>query len=195
MRTPPGGEPVSGRGPERGGPGRLHAAPLSSLVDGPVTSSAAESSALSEKRFALQGFAALRGQKGKRPPPQTHAPDVSLTAAAWLSSIVRCSFVRRPGRGGCAIVTTRRRSEPLPTDPLSSLALVCVSHTRPEASRRVLLFEKAEADFSGKPRSETGLAICFSWWISSRAPCLILLCPAQGWRRGPPRALTSAQAT
>lgn len=44
--------------------------PFLSFTDDTVTSSTSESSALSKKRFTLQGFANLKGQKGKRHPPK-----------------------------------------------------------------------------------------------------------------------------
>lgn len=51
-------------------PDALCTAPFSSFTDDTVTSSTSESSALSKKRFTLQGFANLKGQKGKRRPPK-----------------------------------------------------------------------------------------------------------------------------
>lgn len=51
-------------------PDALCTAPFSSFADDTVTSSTSESSALSKKRFTLQGFANLKGQKGKRRPPK-----------------------------------------------------------------------------------------------------------------------------
>lgn len=44
---------------------------LSSLLDDAVPSSTSESSALSRKRFTLQGLANLKGQKGKEAVPPT----------------------------------------------------------------------------------------------------------------------------
>lgn len=73
--------------PSATGCGHPHTIALSSFVDDMVTSSTSESSALSRKRFTLQGFANLKGQKGKRHSPQIHALDVSLTVVACLSSI------------------------------------------------------------------------------------------------------------
>lgn len=48
---------------------------LSSLLDDAVPNSTSESSALSRKRFTLQGLANLKGQKGKEavPPAAFHA--------------------------------------------------------------------------------------------------------------------------
>lgn len=47
---------------------------LSSLLDDAVPSSTSESSALSRKRFTLQGLANLKGQKGKEAVPRNCLP-------------------------------------------------------------------------------------------------------------------------
>lgn len=59
--------------------GALCTVPFSSFVDDTVTSSTSESSALSKKRFTLQGFANLKGQKGKR-----HLPKIVFWTCASL---------------------------------------------------------------------------------------------------------------
>lgn len=50
-------------------PDAISALCLSSLLDDAVPSSTSESSALSRKRFMLQGLANLKGQKGKEAVP------------------------------------------------------------------------------------------------------------------------------
>lgn len=52
---------------------------LSSLLDDAVPSSTSESSALSRKRFTLQGLANLKGQKGKAAVP----PSALGTIFVW----------------------------------------------------------------------------------------------------------------
>lgn len=70
---------LSAHPPERGAmaphtlpsslPDAISALCLSSLLDDAVPSSTSESSALSRKRFTLQGLANLKGQKGKEAAP------------------------------------------------------------------------------------------------------------------------------
>lgn len=130
--------------PSPAGCGHPHTVPLSSFVDDTVTSSTSESSALSRKRFTLQGFANLKGQKGKRHPPAIRAVDVSLTVVACLSSI-RVVLIRVDG---CGITTCSRPA--LPTEPRVLLALACPWHTQPTFCRWGLWFKKAEAGFSSE---------------------------------------------
>lgn len=61
-------------------PDAISALCLSSLLDDAVPSSTSESSALSRKRFTLQGLANLKGQKGKEAVP---TPTAFHTIFLW----------------------------------------------------------------------------------------------------------------
>lgn len=59
------------------------------LLDDAVSSSTSESSALSRKRFTLQGFANLKGQRGKEAPlPEVHLPPCVPVVASVLHGVV-----------------------------------------------------------------------------------------------------------
>lgn len=164
-------------------PGRVprapHTIPLSSFVDDTVTSSTSESSALSRKRFTLQGFANLKGQKGKRHPPEIHAVDVSLTVVACLSSI-RVVLIRVGGRRA------------LPTEP-RVLLLVCLRHTRPSSLGGAFGLTRCKLAFPAKARSETGVSFAFLGFLGAAPPAPpapFLLGPVR-----PPRVSCSPRRT
>ena len=94
-------------------------------ADDAVTSSTSESSALSKKRFTLQSFAALKGQKGKGAGPGRLAGFWAGRAGGCLSSI-RAALIRVDGLGRGICLLRGPPGTRLPLSRSLSLMLVCL---------------------------------------------------------------------
>lgn len=109
----------------------LRTVALSSFVDDTVTSSTSESSALSKKRFTLQGLATLKGQKGKRRSPGI-VPDMPLAGGV---SVIHVCGARARGRSREGHLIPRAATpKHFSAESLFALTLVCLLDVQPKVS-------------------------------------------------------------